>query len=311
MTTENSENKTFNNSFGFKIAIFNQTIKDSLRNTFGMNKQSRGAAPMADVQMDEIIQKVKNLKKFIETSHKSIKKIISNMEDTIAKEQTLVTLFSEEGCKACKDNDLKMTYTSFSEDFRKDSKELSKYITSLKYYEEWLDTFLNKVIRDTEDTINTCHQVRIEIQAYTNCIISSQETLKTENPGSIEYRRIEGIISESEDLREKSKARYAQLKIQLTEKVDMLELKRQVDLPNYLKSVQAALRLYHQTVCNLYAPPNSTLSPPSLSPLPSPSLSATPSTASLNTTSKIEKPHLNNEDACSIRSLPSSKPTFS
>jgi len=295
------ENKALN-SFGFKLAIFNQTIKDSLRNTFGINKQDKNVTPCVDPQMDETIRKVKNIKKFIETSHKSIKKIISNMEDTIAQEKTLVSLFSEEGCKVYKDTDLKLRYTNLSDDYNKDCKELDKYVTSLKYYEEWLDTFLNKVIKDTEDTMNLCHQARIEIQAYTNCINSSNETLKTEINGTIEYKRIQGILKESEELLEKSKTRYAQLKVQLTEKVDMLELKRQVDLPNYLNSVQTALRLYHQNVYHLYSPPSS---PPSLSPLPSPSLSS-----SLTNNSKIDKSHIINEDSRSIRSLPSSIPSY-
>jgi len=303
MTIESPENKTIN-AIGFKLAIFNQTIKESFMNTFGMNKQNKNITPAADPEVDETIARVKNIKKFIETSHKSIKKIIANMEDNIAKEQTLITLFSEEGCKKCKDNDLRIQYNSISEDFSKDCKELNKYVTSLKYYEEWLDTFLNKVIRDTEDTVDACHQTRIEIQAYTNCILSSKEALKSENPRYNEYKRIEGVIKESEELREKSKARLAQLKIQLTEKVEMLELKRQADLPNYLKSVQAALRLYHQNLYSLYSPPSS---PPSLSPLPSPSLSTTPSGSSFL---KVEKAHSINDDAGSIRSLPSSRPSF-
>jgi len=301
MTVEIPEKKT-SNSFGFKIAFFNQSIKDSIKNTFGMNKQTKGVTPAADPQVDETIRSVKNLKKFIETSHKSIKRMIKNMEETIADEQTLITLYSEEAYKECKDNSLKVRYTNAADAFSKDYKELNKYVTSLKYYEEWLDTFLNKVIRDTEDTIDECNHVRIEIQTCLNCISSSKETLKTEHPGYMEYERIKKIISESEDLLEKAKVRYAQLKIQLTEKYNMLELKRQVDLPNYLDSVQVALKLYHQSLNTLYTPPSS---PPSISPLPSPSLST--STTSGQNHLKVEKVH---EDARSIRSLPSSIPTY-
>ncbi|OUM57508.1 hypothetical protein PIROE2DRAFT_17496 [Piromyces sp. E2] len=280
MTVENIEEKP-SNSFGFKFAIFNQTIKESIKNTFGIKKQNKGIVSPADKEVDDAINKVGNLKKFIETTHKSIKKIIKDMEETAEAEQTMTTLFFEESYKECKNDDLNMRYTNIGESFKKDIKELNKYINSLKFFEEWLDTFLNKAIKDTQDTINLCNQVRIEIQTYTNCLYDAKESLKIEKPGYLEYERVKKIADESEDLLEKSKVRYEQLKIQLTEKVNMLELKRQVDLPNYLDSVQSAFRLYHQSISTLYSPPTSLapspLSSPSQLRLPSPSQSPLPS----------------------------------
>jgi len=255
MTVTKAENKESYNSFGFRLAIFNQTVMETIQNTFNNtfgNKKVRCVTPIVDGQVDEAMKKVQSLKKFIEGSQKSMKTIIASMEANIEAEQSLNVLLSEESCKEDKDVDLRIRYIKVSDSFNKDSKELSRYIIPLKNYEDWLNTFLNKAIADTEDTINTCNQVRIEIQSYASCLSEAKQRIKTEVEGSMEHLSDSKIIEESEDLLEKSRVRFAQLKIQLKEKADMLELKRQVDLPNYLDSVHTALRLYHQNAFSAF-----------------------------------------------------------
>jgi len=99
MSNPNDKNQSFN----FKMAILRQTFINSLRNNFnnaiGRKQSTKGITPITDVQVNETIKKVENLKKFIENSRRSIKKIIENITSTIEVEQSLSLLFSEESCK--------------------------------------------------------------------------------------------------------------------------------------------------------------------------------------------------------------------
>eukprot|EP00833_Pecoramyces_ruminatium_P009808 jgi/Orpsp1_1/1183840/evm.model.c7180000086907.1 len=291
MTTDKKEKRVSYNRFGFKMAIFGQTFMESVQNTFsntlGLNKNKRVVAPIVDGQVDEATRKVQSLKKFIEGSQKSMRKIIKSMETTIEAEQSLSALLNEESVKEDKDIDLRIRYIKAGDAFNRDNKELSKYIVPLKNYEEWLTTFLTKAIGDTEDTISLCNQVRIEIQSYASCLSDAKERLKYEVEGSMEHLSDTKIVEESEDHLEKARVRFAQLKIQLKEKADMLELKRQVDLPNYLDSVHNAIRLYHQSAFSIYTIPRD---------------------------NEVESIHTTNEsltseaEAASLHSLPSSLP---
>jgi len=259
MTTDKKEKRVSYNRFGFKMAILGQTLMESVQNTFnstlGLNKNRRVIAPLVDGQVEEATRKVESLKKFIEGSQKNMKKIIQSMEATIEAEQNLSSLLNEESVREDKDIDLRIRYIKAGDSFNRDNKELSKYIVPLKNYEDWLNTFLTKAIGDTEDTISLCNQVRIEIQSYASCLSDAKERLKYEVEGSMEHLSDTKIVEESEEHLEKSRARFAQLKIQLKEKADMLELKRQVDLPNYLDSVHNAIRLYHQSAFTIYSLP--------------------------------------------------------
>jgi len=260
--SKEKEKRESYNTFGFKMAIFGQTfmesIQNTLNNTLGRKQNSRTVLPViVDVQVDEATRKVQNLKKFIESSHKSIKTIIDSMTATIEAEQSLTALLSEESCKEDKEIDLRISYIKLSDSYNKDNKELSRYIIPLKNYEDWLNTFLTKAIRDTEDTISACNQVRIEIQTYSSCLVDAKERVKTEVEGSMEYISDKRIIEESERHLEASNAKFAQLKVQLKEKAEMLELKRKVDLPNYLETVHTAMRLYHQAAFSAFTPKDS------------------------------------------------------
>jgi len=266
--TNQKEKRNSYNKFSFKMAIFGQTFMESVQNTFTNTlsgtyigdslgiKKSRCVAPIVDGQVDEAMKKVESLKKFIEGSQKSMKTIIDSLTKTIEAEQSLSLLYTEESVREEKDVDLKLRYIKTGDAFNRDNKELSKYLIPLKNYEEWLSTFLNKAIRDTEDTINLCNQVRIEIQIYGSSLADAKERLKTEVEGSMERLSDLKIVEESEYHLEESKAKFAKLKIQLKEKADMLELKRQVDIPNYLDSVHNAIKLYHQAAFAIYALPN-------------------------------------------------------
>ncbi|ORX64117.1 hypothetical protein BCR32DRAFT_298206 [Anaeromyces robustus] len=266
--TNQKERRNSYNKFSFKMSIFGQSFMESVQNTFTNTlsgtyigdslgiKKSRCVAPIVDGQVDEATKKVESLKKFIEGSQKSMKTIIDNLTKTIEAEQTLSILYSEESAKEEKDVDLRYRYSKSGDAFNRDNKELSKYLVPLKNYEEWLSTFLNKAIRDTEDTIYNCNQARIEIQTYSSYLNDAKERLKTEVEGSMEHLSDQKIVEESEYHLEQSKARFAKLKIQLKEKADMLELKRQIDIPNYLDSVHNAIRLYHQAAFAIYALPN-------------------------------------------------------
>lgn len=291
--TKTLEKKQSYNKFSFKMAIFGQTFRETLQNTInntlGRKQNTRCVAPMVDGQVDEATKKVENLKKFIEGSQKSMKKIIESMTTTIEAEQSLATLLSDESCKEDKDIDLRMRYIKLGDSFNRDNKELSKYIIPIKNYEEWLNTFLTKAIKDTEDTINLCNQVRIEIQSYASCLTDAKNRLKYEVEGSMEYVSDKKIVEESERHLVDLRKRFADLKIQLKEKADMLELKRQVDLPNYLDAVHNSIRLYHQAAFAAFA-------------LPSPK------------DTEIESIHTSNESISSegnvsLHSLPSSLPS--
>jgi len=254
MTNDNDDKQTFH-SFGFKMAIFGQTFKETIQNTLGRKQNTKTVNPLIDSQLEEDLKKVESLKKFIEESQHSIKKIIDSMTATIEAEQTLTLLFSEESCKEGKDTELKNCYIKCRDSFNRDSRELSKYITPLKNYENWLDTFLTKAIKDTEDTISLCNQARIEIQSYSSCLTDAKQRLKYETEGTLEQQNTKKIIEASEYRIEQSKAKFAQLKIQLKEKADVLELKCQIDLPNYLNAAHNAIRLYHQAALEAYAEP--------------------------------------------------------
>ncbi|ORX49041.1 hypothetical protein BCR36DRAFT_71843 [Piromyces finnis] len=290
--TNKAEKRQSYNKFGFKMAILGQTFMESIQNTFnntlGRKQNTTCVAPMVDGQVDEATKKVENLKKFIEGSQKSIKKIIDSMTASIEAEQALTSLFSEESCREDKDIDLRIRYIRLSDSFNKDNKELSKYIVPLKNYEEWLTTFLTKAIKDTEETINHCNQVRIEMQSYASCCADAKNRLKNEVEGSMEHLSDKTIIEESERHLDDLRKKFADLKIQLKEKAEMLELKRQVDLPNYLDTVNNAIRLYHQAAFAAFA-------------LPTPK------------DSEIDSIHTNNESVSSeenvsLHSLPSSLP---
>jgi hypothetical protein len=225
---------------------FRETIQNTISNTLGRKQSARCIAPMVDGQVDEATKKVENLKNFIQGSQKSMKKIIDSMTMSIEAEQSLATLLSEESCREDKDIDLRMRYIKLGDSFNRDNKELSKYLIPIKNYEEWLNTFLTKAIKDTEDTISLCNQVRIEIQSYASCLADAKNRLRYEVEGSMEHLSDQKIVEESERHLEVLRKKFADLKIQLKEKADMLELKRQVDLPNYLDSVHNSIRLYHQ-----------------------------------------------------------------
>jgi len=258
--TRTLEKKQSYNKFGFKMAIFGQTFRETLQNTInntlGRKQTARCVAPMVDGQVDEATKKVENLKKFIEGSQKSMKKIIESMTISIEAEQSLATLLTDESCREDKDIDLRMRYIKLGDSFNRDNKELSKYIVPIKNYEDWLNTFLTKAIKDTEDTINLCNQVRIEIQSYASCLADAKNRLKYEVEGSMEHLSDQKIVEESERHLEVLRKKFADLKVQLKEKADMLELKRQVDLPNYLDAVHNSIRLYHQAAFAAFALPS-------------------------------------------------------
>jgi len=256
-----NDNRQSYKAFNFKMALLGQTFINSLRNNFnnaiGRKQSIRGINPIMDSQVNESIEKVENIKKFIEGSRRSIKKIIENITSTIEAEQSLSLLFSEEGCKEDKNVELNKCYIKCSNTFKEENKILSKYIIPLKNYEDWLTTFLTIAIKDTEDTINLCNQVGIEIQTYTTYLNDAKERLKYEIEGSMEYHNDSKIVETSEYHLEQSNTRFAQLKIQLKEKADMLELKRQADLPNHLDAIHHSIKLYHQD-----ALASNTISPP-------------------------------------------------
>jgi len=295
MTNQKKERRTSYNRFGFKVAILSQTFMESVQNTFnntigssfGLKKNTRCIAPIVDGQVDEAMKKVENLKKFIKGSQENIKRIINSMEATIEAERSLTALYNEESVREDKDVDLRIRYLKIGDSFNRDNKELSKYIIPLKNYEDWLNTFLTKAIGDTEDTINLCNQVRIEIQSYASCLADAKNRIKNEVENSLEYESDTIIIKESEEHLEKSREKFAQLKIQLKEKADMLELKRQVDLPNYLDTVHTALRLYHQNAFSIFSAPKDL------------------EVENVQTTNES----INSDSAASLQSLPSSLPS--
>jgi len=256
MSNPNDKNQSFN----FKMAILRQTFINSLRNNFnnaiGRKQSTKGITPITDVQVNETIKKVENLKKFIENSRRSIKKIIENITSTIEVEQSLSLLFSEESCKEEKNVELKNCFIKCSNSFKDENKTLSKYVIPLKNYEDWLTTFLTIAIKDTEDTIKLCNQVGIEIQTYTSYLADAKERLKYEIEGSMEHHNDTKIVETSEYQLEQSQARFDQLKIQLKEKANMLELKRQADLPHHLDTIHYTIKLYHQAAMDAYTNPS-------------------------------------------------------
>ncbi|OUM56165.1 hypothetical protein PIROE2DRAFT_65691 [Piromyces sp. E2] len=258
--TKKVEKRQSYNKFGFKMAILSQTFRETLQNTInntlGRKQTARCVAPMVDGQIDEATKKVENLKKFIEGSRNAMKKIIESMTISIEAEQSLSTLFSEESVREDKDVDLRMRYIKLGDSYGRDHKELSKYIIPIKNYEEWLNTFLTKAIKDTEDTISLSNQVRIEIQSYASCLADAKNRLRYEVEGSMEHLSDTKIVEESERHLEILRKKFADLKIQLKEKADMLELKRQVDLPNYLDAVHNSIRLYHQAAFAAFTLPS-------------------------------------------------------
>lgn len=243
MSSTNEKRTSSYNKFSFKMAIFGQTIKEQVQNSFGILKPK---PTIVDKQVEATIKKVNDLKSFIEISHSSIKNIINGMTKAMEAEQTFATLLKEESCREEKDVCLRTNYINVGDSFMTDYKDINtKLLIPLKNYESWLNIFLTKAIPDMENTINQCKQARTEMNTYSNILGETSERIRFESEGSLEYISDKKIISESKIHLEESKKRFELLKVQLSEKADMLEIKRQADLPSHLDSVHNALRIYH------------------------------------------------------------------
>jgi len=72
------------------------------------------------------------------------------------------------------------------------------YLSTMENFQEWLETFLDKAIRDAEDSIYNYNTVRTKMDITTQMIAHTKQKLSTEINGSQEYRCVTLILREYE-----------------------------------------------------------------------------------------------------------------
>ncbi|KAL6635591.1 hypothetical protein U3516DRAFT_734095 [Neocallimastix sp. 'constans'] len=97
------------------------------------------------------------------------------------------------------------------------------YLPAMENFHEWLKTFLDKAIRDAEDSVY--------------------------NYNNVQCRRATSILREHEQSYKIKKDKYELLCEEIIKNIELLEAKGKADILNYLQSMYDSMNIfYHQTI---------------------------------------------------------------
>ncbi|KAG4095498.1 hypothetical protein H8356DRAFT_1427102 [Neocallimastix lanati (nom. inval.)] len=162
-------------------------------------------------------------KKLLKTVDPKIEEIYQTNEDNIKK---MIN------CMKTTMNEQKRFAFEINYSLSSSSKDINYlYLPVMENFHEWLKTFLDKAIRDAEDSV------------YIIIILS------TEINGIQECRRATSILREQEQFYKIKKDKYELLCEEVIKNIELLEAKGKADIPIYLQSMYDSMNIfYHQTI---------------------------------------------------------------
>ncbi|KAL6632351.1 hypothetical protein U3516DRAFT_886274, partial [Neocallimastix sp. 'constans'] len=123
------------------------------------------------------------------------------------------------------------------------------YFPAMENFHKCLKTFLDKAIRDSEDSVYNYNTVRIEMDITTQMIAQTKQRLNTEINDRQEYRPVTLILREHEQFYKIKKDKYELLCEEVIQKFELLEIKCKDDISNYLQSINDSMNIfYHQAI---------------------------------------------------------------
>jgi molecular chaperone GrpE (heat shock protein) len=241
------ESNNNRSSFIFRLACFNQAFKEQVNSQFGFFQPVKTVDPKVDTAID----KLNRLKKYIKQTEDNVKKMINGMKTTMNAQKQFAFVSKDAKLKG-DEAILKQKLNLVSDSLSSSSKDIEcLYLPAMENFHEWLKIFLDKAIRDAEDSVSNYNTVRTEMDTATDMIAQTKQRLSTEINGSQEYRRVTSILRGYEQTYKIKKAKYELLCEEVIQKIELLEAKRKADMPNYLQSVYDSMHIfYNQTVKN-------------------------------------------------------------
>jgi hypothetical protein len=228
-------------SFGFRLAVFNQAFKEQVNAQFGFFQPVKTVDP----KVEEAVNQLARLKRYIKQSEDSVKKMINGMKQVMEAEQHFAVVSKDAKIKR-DDTNLEKKLTLVGDSLNSNSKDIEcLYLPAMENFHEWLKTFLNKAIDDAEVSVNNYNNIRTELDTINQIIAQTKERIAEEIAGSQEQRRLSLLLKEHEQTYKIKKSRYDMLAEQVIQKVELLETKRKADMPNYIQSMYDSMRVFY------------------------------------------------------------------
>jgi len=228
-------------SFGFRLAVFNQAFKEQVNAQFGFFQPVKTVDPKVDEAIDQLVK----LKRYIKQSEENVRKMINGMKITMAAQQQFAMVSKDAKIKR-DDTNLKKKLNLVSDSLSSNSKDIEcLYLPAMENFYDWLKTFLDKAIGDAEESVSKYNNIRTEMDTIIQIIDQTKQKIAEEIAGSQEQRRLSLLLKEHEQTYKIKKARYDLLSEQVIQKVELLETKRKADMPNYLQSMYDSMRVFY------------------------------------------------------------------